>query len=383
MTIVSKSGFIIKDVYNDLKNSMTSKDFTRVCHLSTELVCSGELKALVGWIVSLACNEFVGTNAYLLRSLSLKLSTIAEHRFKWTHKEVRMCVCEALMLLSKEEYTSTCFYKHGTKPGVFIDQLYFNAPMKYRELQDNLGLVVQHDVYSLASFLYEHMLKNDIKSVYKIMYAVLQVKQVDECETLEVVRGVKKGKNDPVWLLWQVLFVFMKRPPVNAAVQGYVSNACELFSFEYNKKLRQERLNILFVCYLICVRRKNVVYQDTYDDVVSSARDRIHIVYDELLETDTKEKHMKQQVKKQEQKKKKETKQKSTLTPEEQKALEEKLRYIFVMTYQKPRATQLETPSAVKEHMPYKFVDVHGSDGAMEECSSSSTRQYSHKVDKL
>ena len=360
MPIVSKSGYIIKDVYNDLMSSMETKNYVRTCHLTAELICSNELKTLTNWIISVLSNKYIGTNSFLLQFLNDRLMILRDEGFKWKNDIVRMAVCDMFLILSKENMTTTIFYKPtGYTKDIkhHIEQLYFSPQKHFVELQDNLAYVVENEIFQLICYLYEHMLKNDIKTVFKIMYFVLQKKTIDECETLDIVRDIKKYTNDPVWLLWKLLFIYASRPPTNPYTQSYIQNAFDIFKFEYNRKIRDERLNLLFVCYIICVRRKAVSYHDTYDDFISKASNKIGIVYDEILEIETEQKKMRK-AKEQEDKTQMKEKKKGLLDPEAQKALDEKMKYLYVLTYKKQKEPVYNKTDSSVANFPLKILDV-------------------------
>lgn len=338
---------------------MASQNFLRACHLSAELVCSNEIRHLLCWLVALCCNCYVGTNAFVLHFLSTKLSMIVQEKYKWKKNScVQQAVCDMVMILASEEQQPTSFFKFDTANSnkQFVQGLYFRSPKKFPELQDGLAHVVKHQVYELVIYLYEYMVANDIKSVYKIMHAVLAYKPIEECETLDIVRDVKRPKNDPVWVLWKVLMIYAKRPPSNQHTLCYVENAFDVFCYDYSKRVRQERINLLFASYLICVRRKPINYNDTSNDVILNARNRIHVVYEEILNKETEEKHLLKEHRSIQKKQatrisKKDSKPKSSLTPEQLRDLEDKTKFMFVITYKKPRGYDYRE---VQEHMVHE-----------------------------
>jgi hypothetical protein len=378
--IVSKSGFIIKDVYDDLRQSLFSHNFVRICHLSAELVCSSQVKALLNWIISLVCNQYIVTNAYMFHFIHTKIEEIKDQGFKWKSIEVRKAICEIVMVLAKEEQHDSVFYKKDGGSGYkeFVESLYFSRPRTYPEVDDNLQYIKESEHFMTLVHLYEYMMQNDIKSVYRILYYIIHnIKTLEECETLDIVQQVKtkSAKNDPVWVLWKLLFVYVERPPANQQTRLYVHSAFSLFCFEYNKKIRKERLNLLFACYLICVKRKQIIYENTYDDTIQSASNRIHIVYTEILEDEKRKTKLvkEQQVKEKKEKKTMKTGPKSNLTPEQLKELNEKLKYIFVTTYKKPKSQYISNvpKSFVTEKESYKVLNVSGNDlGKIEPDSS-------------
>lgn len=362
--MVSKNGYIISDIYKDLKRAMSAHDFERVCYWSCELVCSSEVKNLVLWIVGLCCNEYVNTNSYILSFALSKLQVISHKKYKWKDNDVRESICEILMILSKEEQTQTQFYKVGTNYQTYIDMLYSNRVRHFRELQENMGYVIHNEFFVIFCYLYEFMLKNDAKTVCKIVHYIAQKSNIEECETLDIVRDIPKNKSDPVWALWKVLFIYLERPPINGMVDTYIKYAFELFKFEYTKKNKFERLNLLLVCFILAVRRKQVCNECTYDSIVSQATKQIESIYADILKEDDIIKKSKTQksVVTEKPKSKKDAKTKSTLTREQLSAIENKTKYLFALTYHDPRKHVKQGINTSIFDTPYKLLEVDGND---------------------
>lgn len=340
---ISKNGFLITDVYKDLKSSLASHDYERSCYWSVELIVSGEAKPMIHWLIALIATDYITTNGFLYEFVYNKIAYIYSEKYKWkTSLAVKKTFAELVTILAKEEQTTTSFYK--TTAGnfkTFIDSLHFYAPKEYRELKDNLPFFIGNEVFSLVSYLYEFMLNGDTKNVFKILYFISSKGVLHECETIDIVADIKKNKNDSVWLLWKVLFIFIHRPPIDDMVIKYVTSLYNIFSFEYSKKVRIERINLLFVAYVVCVKRKAVSVYNLYDNLVATAGNQIHVLYEDALKNEI----IQKQVEKEEKKvaKKRETvrkKTKSTSTPEQIKALEEKIKYFYVLTYKAPSQCQ-------------------------------------------
>lgn len=372
--LVSKSGYIITDIYIDLKRCMACHDFERACYWSVELVSSGDIRNLVNWIISLCCNEYITTNAFLYGFIISKLSIMSENNYKWKQDNVKKALCEIIMILSKEEQEEKVIYKPGTNYKPFIDSLYFRKNNRFRELEENMSYVVHNELFILMSYMYEFMLQGDIKSTFKIMYHLIQKNTIDECETLDIVRQVKKNKNDSVWALWKVLMIFTHRPPCDQKTRLYVNNVFSIFASDYAKKVRQERMNILFVAYVVCVKRKPITYHDTLDDIILQASNQVNVIYDEINKSEKKEKEEKKKDAKDINIKRKECNKKTpktTMTTEEQEQFEQKMRVFFTLTYKNP-STQLHKPIiAPVSQQPCKLVDVNG-----DELQTDETNKY-------
>lgn len=377
--IVSKNGYIIVEIYKDLKKAMMNHDFERVCNWSCELVCSGEIKNLINWIVGLCCNEYISTNSYIIKFCLSKIQTVSQAKYRWKNKVVKEAICEILMILSKEESTSSLFYKIGANYQTYIDIIYHNRARQFRELQENMGFIIHNEMFVLFCYLYEFMLKNDAKAVCKIVHYIAHKANINECETLDIVRDIPKNKTDPVWALWKTLFIYLERPPINKNVDVYVKSAFELFKFEYTKKRKQERLNLIFVCFIISVRRKQINCNETYDYIVSQAVKQIEAFYDDILKNEKRTTEKKGEDKKVIPERKKEKK--SSLTYEQLNAIEKKTKYLFALTYHDTNKGQ--GPSSLTTSVfdrPYKLLDVDGVDDMFINQSQNNNR---FQIEKL
>lgn len=388
--MVSKSGYIINEIYVELRRSMMSHDYERVCYWSTELVCSGQIKQLVSWILCLCCNEYVNTNCFVSEYIVSKCNLLMNLKYKWKTDEVRQTICNIILILSQEEPTTSRFYKQGSNYKTFINSLYFIKNKQFRELQDNMGYLPHNEVYVLINYLYEFMLQNDIKSVFKILYHLLLTNNVDECETLDIVRNIKRNKNDIVWALWKVLMIFTNRPPCDPIIQRYVNNSFQLFSFDYTKKIRGDRMNILFVCYLLCVKRKEVSYVDTNTDWISETSGKINELYSSILKDDDKKSasnnnpspsnnnNNKTETKKVISSKKI----KNELTPEKQEQFDEKMKYFFCIAYRDNNRTNHNVQQTKNNSSERSYKELSVEDASFDNEMSMSHQKRFH-VEKL
>jgi hypothetical protein len=386
--LVSKSGYLLTDLYIELERSMGTHDFQRACHLSCELVSSGQLKQLIAWLVKLVSKSYITTNACLLHGISARLNAISKSKFSWKSDVVQKSLCEVVVLLSKEVPVERCLYKKGSIFPGFSTQLQTVATKSFPELESNMGLVVGHEVFTLVRHLYNFMLEGNIKETNKVLYQICNRSNIPECETLDMVHNfVKTCKDDAVWILWNTLFIFVNRPPCNKYVQAYVHNSFKVFAFGYTKKEKQDRLNLLFACYTVCVKRLEVSYTNTCDDLVSKASSQIQYIYDDInsIKNDNKEHERDQQHTSYEHEeklvsivgknkasaKKTDTKKKpkSNLTPEQQRDMDEKMKYFFVIMRQEsePSTNIFHAPAQYKlsettrhSPAPTKSISISG-----------------------
>lgn len=373
---VSKNSFIIPDVYKDLLSCIESHNLEKACSWSVELIISGEIKHLLQWLIQLASHHNVTTNILFYDFLSKKIQLIKEQKYNWKKsKIVKESLAELVVCVSKNfQSQKMCFFKQENL-GIqqeFIDALLIHkCPREFREVKEVFTFFVGNAIFTLICHIYDMLLRGNTKDAFRVAYFLIQKGTVKECETLSIVNvteGIAKYKNDSIWILWQLLFVLTQRPEMQESSKTLVSRMFEIFCFDYNKKERLERANLLFTAMLICSKRKSLQFHNVYDDIVISAGKQIHLLYDDFLDkTDVKPKKdtlkadiegLGKEIKTT--KTTSNSKKKSSMTPEQVQNLEEKMKYFFVLTYKKSPTHLYVNPKTFDNTLPQyqKTIDV-------------------------
>lgn len=370
---VSKNGYIIQDIYKDLKQAMEQHDHERACHWSVELIVSGELKNLISCLISLISTHYVTTNVLFYEFISQKLQILSENKFKWKVDVVKTAMAELIVCLSKEQSTNTNFYKAvDGNYREFVDSLSLFPMKTFHELDDYFTFFHGKELYSCIHHLYDFMLRSDTKSALKIVHYILAKSTIPECETLKLSIQVGKCKNDSVWLLWEVIFMFLLRAEIQSSLRIYVHHLFYMYCFEYQKKHKQERANLLCVAFVVCIKKKPIQTMNVYNDLVAHASKHIHILYEESQGHDktqdgaSSESFVDTSVKSVKTSSSKASKKNvSNMTEAERKALEEKIKYLFVVTYKNPN-TALYSSRIADQHQQkpcFKTIQVSDMDG--------------------
>jgi hypothetical protein len=348
---VSKNGFIIPEVYKDLQASLRDGNLEKCCHWMVELVVSGELKSLVNWIIMFISDEYVSTNILFYDFVVKKLNIIKDGKYNWKKsKAIKESIAEIVVCLGKQKSVRNIFFKNDQlgKQKDYVDHICLHAAKEYKEIKDVFSFFIGNSIFTVICHLYEMILRGDARNAMKVFYYIIQKGTIKECETLSVANledTISKCKNDSVWLLWQLLYLFGERPEIERGMRTYIDTIFKLFCFEYSKKIRLERMNTLFTCLVICCKRKTVSLHNVYDDFVAKAGQQIHCLFDESLKTEKLQKsidnfgELPTSTKKQHEPKKVISKGKKTsgMTEEQKMALDEKMKYFFVLTYEKPK----------------------------------------------
>ncbi len=346
---VSKNGYIIHDIYGEIQNSIIQRNCEKSCYLSAELLCSGQIKKFLNWLVYKIGHDYITLNAYIVQFIGQRLELIESIGFKWQNKDIQKAICEMMILLCMERQNQVIVYKPDMDGGKYVEALYFQRPKNFPELNDGMGLIVNNDKYIIFVYMYEFMVQGDIKSVFKIMsHIIRKCATIEECETLPLVNNIKKFKNDSVWALWQVLFIYIKRPQnTNSYLKLYLENAFKVFAFDFTRKNKTERLNVLYVCYMICVRNKSIVYSELNNDLIKKASSQIDILYNDVLNKKVVDKA------KQPPSQKKNNKKASVSNVISNKSeINDKMKYLFVCTYRN------ETLPMYKDRNLYSKTDI-------------------------
>ena len=357
---VSKNGYMIPEIYSDLKSSMSNHDYERTCHWAVELTVSGQLKNLISWLIECVCNEYINTNVSFYKFIIEKIINLEAEKYNWKRTTtVKTTIAELITCIANEELSPTIFYKPSAGNfKTYVESLHFYSSKEFPELKNELSFFHGQDIYTTVSHLYEFMLEGQIKNVFKILHYIIMKPSIPECETLDIVSNVKRNRNDSIWLLWKILLIFTKRPPFDNLVTNYIENLFFIFSYDFSKKLRRERMNILFVGYLVCVKKKQIFSNNVYNNIVASAGMNINILFDEALKVES----VKKSVNKTENTSTKNDKKvKTKMTPEEIEELNQKMKYFYVMTYKSPTSMKtLYKPSNTNANSMFmKVINVN------------------------
>jgi hypothetical protein len=363
---VSKNGYIIQDIYKDLKQAMEQHDYERACHWSVELIITGEIKNLISWLISLINTHYVTTNALFYEFINKKLQILLENKFKWKADIVKTTLAELIVCLSKEEPAKAIFYKSVEgNYREFIDSLSLFPIKVFPELDSYFTFFHGKELYSCIHHLYDSMLKSDSKTGLKIVHYILGKNTIPECETLKLSMQIGKCKNDSVWLLWEIIFMFLSRPEIEHSLKIYINYLFYIFCFEYQKKYKQERANILCIAYIVCIKKKQIQTLHIYDDLIANAGKNINILYEESLKNEntlkgnTKETTIIEKTKSIPSKSPSSKKNTSTMTETERKILEEKMKYLFVLTYKNPKSTLYSSRIMNQYQQQASFKTIH------------------------
>lgn len=357
---------MIHEIYEALFQCMQKHQYEKVCYWSAELVCSGQVKQLITFLVNLLCTDYITLNMFTYKFVLDRLLKIQTQKYNWKNTITRECICEVCMVMTKESSCKTRIYYKDADYGSFVDSLYFKKTKHYPELEDNMGHIVQHDIYVAVLYLYEMMLEGNTKDMLKVIHYIANKRvSVPQCETLDIVNNhVKSCKQDTVWILWKVLLIYCKRPPMTRQHDAFVKHAFRVFSFNYSKKDKQNRLEILLVAYMICVKNQPVHDTSTYDKNVQAAAKQCSVVYNEILINDTNQtepKEQKEQAGKCDNTEKRQNKaanRKSNASALEDKDFEDKIKYLFVVPQLNQSSFNPRPPSTVNDTKSIQISDA-------------------------
>lgn len=399
--ILSKSGFMIEDLFTELKGCMSRHDYEKACHISIELACSGQMGRLVSFLIGLISSDYVSTNAWLVHVICTRLQAMEEKKYSCKAHVVRRNLVEIVVLLAQQEQEHNEFYQKETQHTGFVNGLHFQSARHFPELEDGLGthITKRVDVWFMLPHLYDFMLQGNIKSALKVVYALCNKNSVPECETIDIVfKTVKKNKDDAVWILWKVLLIFASRPPSAPNMITYIQSCFNIFATQYNRKDRQFRLNLLFVCYVLAVRRKEIGWADVGNDIAERAGQMVDVIYDEIIKpaavaksaddhddnADPMRRAKSVSMPKPKSKPKAKVP-KSTLTPEQKADMDSKMKYLFVITYHNENTSVVypKKSSAPLLPTPVKSIRVKNESGLHDSKSDQHNHNSAYVIEKV
>lgn len=290
---ISYSGYLKQDVYNELEKAIIDKEYERACCLSAELGCSrSEVIPIVNFMIDLYCKHFICHNVNFINHLVTKLKLIEScpRRYISRNNTFQTTICELIMLFSfSTPYTSR----------------FDNLLKQIQMYQSSIEKKTSDEYYSeFKTKISDHLLKKlnllhlfliDKRKSYAISIVHLCVFDnnsllcdftwIDQLSNNDSIKAIiEKNHSDVVWFIWYIIYKVSGKL-YNKDLDSYLLSCFELFSINYSKKTRKDRVYILYYLVLFICLRKQVCYSNFTCNMLllENACKQIHIVYDELL----------------------------------------------------------------------------------------------------
>lgn len=283
--LVTVSGYLTNEVYAELAQSIQQKNTERACCLSAEIVVSGGAKNLVDWLISLIAQNYVLANGTFFRMIANALKMTSLGGNKWKDERVQNGICHVIVVLCSVNSQQTVLFKRVFTDETFLDSLHYMNHHNYLELEESLGMLVNTELYVYFVSMYRFLVEGSSKQVFKVLDFLNNKKHSSEHYVeSSLMNPSSRGQNDVVWVCWKTLFAFCLTPNISDFTRQYVHTLYEVFSHNYTKKTKWERLNLLYLAFLVVAKRKEIPFPEVDLRIVEKACENIKDVYMELGE---------------------------------------------------------------------------------------------------
>lgn len=265
---VTYSGFIKAEVYHDLLKSMFEKDYTRICYDITELACTkNEYQNMFCFLIEHYSKYGASSNVSVCQNIAHRMRIIdgLSRKHLVFNPVYQKLVCELAMIV-----VTSCKRAHP-HDHVLRDQLVvvdrlepylYNYQFKEHPEMAVFSTTTDGEVYKMLSFLYNRMRHNDGVGCTLVLNYLLNVDPRIDGVDFAYVNDIKPNlRNDIVWCLWQVLYLFINKHmkkkssgAVHKMLEDMFASYIFLYSYQYQKKFKANRINMLFHLYGLCCK---------------------------------------------------------------------------------------------------------------------------------
>jgi hypothetical protein len=230
---LSKSNYSVDDIFVELEKNICEADFEPVNHWTLELINSNQVKACVNFIIGLFARCFMSKNVYFVELVASKLALIRGNKFSSKKKNVQNLLCELTLHLAAETPSNLNFDQYARY------KEYVSSDLVQRACSQTC--VVFEDIDDMGNALLKsllvYMVRGDFKTVMGIVFYFMEAHP--RC----------------VSYLWKVL----QTPKTDVLTERYLKGCMEIFECCISDRLIPERMHILYVCFYIVTKRKELV----------------------------------------------------------------------------------------------------------------------------
>lgn len=290
------SGYLKMEVYKELETSMEEQHYEKVCYLTAELACTkGEIANLLDYLLGdLLCRYYLSSNAWVLHHTAetLKVIRILPKRDLHTNPGFQKALCEMALGIATHGKRASHDVAAQLKTVTYHDAVepllcqYQDGPIP--AVESALQNKVSNELLKLLKLFFWLMLNKKSTQAMQVASFMLQSKEyfVDELVYKEIEEAIKKAhRKDVVWYIWKLLLIFTTaKKDLKPEVVTYVQSALAVYIYQFKKRVRQQRVNLLyFAIMVVCQRNAKVRVPSVYEPLAKDAVSQIGIVYRDLL----------------------------------------------------------------------------------------------------
>lgn len=288
---ITVSGYSKIEAYSDLLQSMKKKDFTKVCLLMTELACTkGEYINLCSFLIETFSKHYVSGNILVLNAIvdRLRKLLILPKRNLIHNSIFQSSICECFMLVATQKPKNISYLLNNVGFDSIETIIYNVSNKKYKELAPLYeNDFMTSDMVKMINSLYHRMRHRDKNMVQVILSFILCHKTIHISpipESMLKCHVKDNFRSDIVWYLWWLLFVYCGNRLNDETMKQYISGMCWLYCFQYQKKHRLQRINLLMKCFLVVSEKKQLCEKDLDEEVIKAASSKICVAFIDVIE---------------------------------------------------------------------------------------------------
>ena len=274
---ITFSKFKRADVKKQLINAMNANKIENALYWSTEYVCSGHLLELWEIIILFVSKHIYNSNPKLPIYCSLKFSEFKEIMSNgYVGNELSMRNNQKVRNLFAEMITLLCVSK---KKSPFTDQKIPKNSFDMTELKhylvadrlDYASYIQKDDAKELLlpcnefSYNLQEAVSNSQLCFYWVEWILEFVARcTKKNETIVVerrpfsVRHVQeKYQKDPVWLIWDALFMEVGRRSQNKIMNKIMNSLLQLYCIKFTEGCRKRRKYLIYFAIVLCTEHTN------------------------------------------------------------------------------------------------------------------------------
>jgi hypothetical protein len=344
---LTKSGYIAFDVLEELQASIlrfNKQDLEKLCFWPAELVCSGYTRQLLDALLSLYATRYVSRNGTLVELLANQSTMVHNEKYKASSDRLRMAINDIVLALAQQQplpAPHNMSSQVGDRHQTMIDSL-GPAPGVETNIVSIVGdNAVDYPGFHLLCHLWIRIVHGDSHAVTLLMDQLLQRNRSFEFVDWDGILGIPKCmRKDVVWVIWKMLLALSRA--IGAKHGAYTQASLDVFKANYSRKSRQDRINLLYACAIICAKRKNIQGGDLDVSLLKDAAKNLHVIYDQICPS-----------------KQKKTPRGCKANPPPTVEKNDKLKYLFCYSY-KSDTTTTQLQAQVAKPVQYKLVNVTG-----------------------
>ncbi len=345
---LTKSGYIAFDVLEELQASIlrfNKQDLEKLCFWPAELVCSGFARQLLDALLSLYATRYVSRNGALVGLLATQATAVHNEKYKLSSDRLRVAFNDIVLTLAQQQPLPAP-HEMSTPVGDHHQALMSSlGPASGVEatvvsvVGDN---AIDYPGFHLLCHLWIRIAQGDSRSTTLLMDQLLQRNRSFEFADWDGVASIPKSlRKDVVWVIWKMLLALSRA--IGAKHGAYTQASLDVYKTNYSRKSRQDRLNVLYACAIICAKRKNIQDGDLNVALLKDAAKNLYVIYEQICPS-----------------KQKKAATSSSKVHAPTGEMNDKLKYLFCYSYKSETKQSPPPLAAPSRPMQYKLVHVTG-----------------------